>query len=112
MNDQMKDYIDSKGPKKKNHPKQLQAYNLPIDGVENINFISKGRDLLFSNKLWIVPWGTERMPLRIQRHNIITLNRSTHHNREQAQTEKSSYALDWQQKCIWYGSANLDNKLP
>ena len=32
--------------------------------------------------------------------------------REQDQTEKSSYVLDWPQKGVWYSSAKLDNKLP
>ena len=70
-----------------------------------------GRDILLANKLWIVPWRTERMPQRNQRHSRVTLHRSTHPKWKQEQTEKSSYGLDRQQKVIWYGSAKLDNKL-
>ena len=31
--------------------------------------------------------------------------------REQDETEKSSYGLDWLQNGIWYGPTKLDNKL-
>ena len=86
MDDQRKDHIDPKGPKQRNHPKQLQAHNLPTDEVENINSANKGRDLLVANKLRFVPWTTERMLQRIQRHSRITLNRSTHPKREKDQT--------------------------
>ena len=105
MDDQRKDHIDTKGPKKRNCPKQLPIHNLPTDDVENINSTNKGRDLLLANKPWFVPWRTERMLQRIQRHNSATLHRSTHPKWEQDQTEKSSYGLNWQQKGIWYGSA-------
>ena len=112
MDEPRKDHIDPKGPKKRNCPKQLQTYNLPTDDVENISGINKGRELLLTNKLWIVPWGTERIPQRIQRHSRVTVHTSTYLKWEQDQTEKSSYGLDWQQKGVWYGSAKLDNKLP
>ena len=69
------------------------------------------KDLLLANKPRFVPWRTERMPQRIQRCSIFILHRSTHPKREQDQTEKSSYGLDWLQKGIWYGSTKLDNKL-
>ena len=59
----------------------------------------------------IVPWRTERMPQRIQRHSRVTLHRSTHPKWKQEQTKKSSYGPDRIQKGIWYGSAKLDNKL-
>ena len=94
MDDQKKDHIDPEGPSQENRPKQLQTYNLPTDDVENINSTNKGRDLLLANKPQIVPWGTERMPQRIQRHRRVTLHRSSHSQREQDQTEKSSYGLD------------------
>ena len=112
MDDQRKNHIDPKGPKQRNRPKQLQTHNLPTDDVENINSTNKERDLLLANKPRIVPWGTDRMPQRIQRHSRVTLHRSAHLKREQDHTEKSSYGLDWLQKGIWYGSAKLDNKVP
>ena len=37
MDDQRKDYIDSKGPKQRNRTKQLQTLNLPTDYGESIN---------------------------------------------------------------------------
>ena len=55
VDDERKDYIDSKGPKQKNRPKQSHNHNLPNNDVENINSTNRGRDLLLSNKLWIVP---------------------------------------------------------
>ena len=55
-----------------------------------------------ANKPRIVPWGKERMPQRIESHSRVTLHRSVHPKREQDQTEKSSYGLDWLQKIIWY----------
>ena len=63
------------------------------------------------NKPRIVPWRTERIPQRIQRHSRITLHRSTHPKWKQDKTEKSSYGLDWLRKGIWYGSTKLDNTL-
>ena len=72
---------------------------------------NKGKDLLLANKPRIVPWRTERLLQRIQRHSRITLHRSTHPKWEQDKTEKSSNGLDWLQKVIWYGSTKLDNKL-
>ena len=41
MDDQRKDYIDPKGPKQKNRPKQLQTRNLLTDNVENIYSTNK-----------------------------------------------------------------------
>ena len=112
MEDQRKELIDPKWPKQRKHPKELQALNLPIDNVENINSTNKKRDLILANKLRIVSWGTERMLQRIQRHNRVTLYRSARPKREQDQTEKSCHCLDWLQKGISYGPARLDNKLP
>ena len=54
-----------KDPAQRNRLKPLMTNNLPTDDVENINSTNKGRDLLLANKLWIVPWGTERMPQKI-----------------------------------------------
>ena len=112
LDDQRKDYIDSKGPKQRNRSKQLQTDNLPTNDVENTKSTNKGKDLLLANKLRIVHWRIERIPQRIQRHSRITLQRSTHPKWEQDKTEKSSYDQDWLQKGIWYGSTKLDNKLP
>ena len=50
MDDQRKDQIDPKGPKRRNRPKQLQTHNLPTDGVENINSTNKGRDLVLAEE--------------------------------------------------------------
>ena len=85
---------------------------MPTYDVENTNGINKGRYLLLANKPQIVLWGTEGMPQRIQRHGRATLHWSAHPQREQDETEKSSYGLGWLQKAIWYGSTKLDNKLP
>ena len=112
MVDQRKDHNYPKGPKQRNRSKQLHTHNLPTDDVESIISTNKERDLLLANKPRIVPWWTERMSQKIQRHSRITLHRLAHPKREQDQTEKSSYGLDWQQNVIWYGPANLDNKLP
>ena len=90
MDDQRKDHIDPKGSKQRNSPKQLQNQNMPTNNVENINSINKGRNLLLATKPRIIPWGTKRMPQRIQRHSRVTLHRSAHPKREQDQMEKSS----------------------
>ena len=50
---------------------------------------------LLAYKLRIIPGETEKMPQRIQRLRWVTLHRSEHPKREQDQTEKSSYGLDW-----------------
>ena len=65
VDDQRKDDIDTKGPKQRNRPKQLQTHNLLTNDVENINSTNKGRDLPLANKPQIVPWRTERMLQRI-----------------------------------------------
>ena len=49
---------------------------------------------------------------RIQRHRRATQDWSAHPHRQQNDTEKSSYGLDWQQKGIWEGPAKLVDKLP
>ena len=79
----------------KKPPKNLQTHNVPTYDMENTNGTNKGRDLLLANKPWIVPQGTERMPQRIQRYRRATLHWSAHPEREQDDTEKSSYGLDW-----------------
>ena len=112
MDNQRKGYIDPERPPQMNRPKELQAHNVPTNDVENINSTNKGRGLWFINKLWIVLWGTERIPQRIQRHRRTALLRTAHPQREQDQTEKSSYGLNWQQKGIWNVFEKLDNKLP
>ena len=111
MDDQRNDHIDPGEPPQGNRLKQLQTHNLPTNDVENINSTYNVRDLQL-NKPQIVPWGTERMPQRIQRHKRVSLHRSAHPQWEQYQMEKSSYGLDWRQKGIWYGPAKLHNKLP
>ena len=84
-----------KDPPQRNRPKQLQTHNLPIDDVENIYSTKKGGDLLLANKPRIVPWETKRMPQRTQRLRRSTPHRLAHPQREQDQTVKSSYGLDW-----------------
>ena len=93
LNDERKDHIDPKGPKQRNCSKQLRTDYPPTYDVENINNTNKRRDLLLTNKLWIFPWRTERMPQGIQRHSRITLHRSTHPKREQDETE--NLAMAW-----------------
>ena len=90
MDDQRKDYINPKGPNKRNRSKQLQTQNLPTNDVENNNSTNKGKDLLLANKPRIIPWWTERMPQRIKKHSRITLHRSTHPKWEQNKAETSS----------------------
>ena len=60
----------------------------------------------------IIPWGIERILQMIQRYGRVTLHKSTHPRREQDQTEKSTYGLDWLQKSIWYALTKLYSKLP
>ena len=98
IDDQRKVHTDPKGPKQRKHPKQIQTHNLPTDDGENINRINMERNLPFANKSQIVPWGSERMPQRIQMHSRGNLHRPVHPKREQYQTEKSRYGLDWLQR--------------
>ena len=93
LDDQWKDYINLKGSKQKNCSRQLQNDNLPTDIVENTNSTNKEKYLLLANKPRIIPWPTERMPHRIQRHGRITLYRSTHPKWEQNKTENLAMAL-------------------
>ena len=58
VDDQRKDYIDTKGPKQRNHPNQLQTHNSFTNDVEKINSTNEGRSLLLANKPRIVPWRT------------------------------------------------------
>ena len=112
MDDQKKHHIDTERHPQKNSPKQLQNPNPPTYDVENINSTNRESDLQFANKSWIVPWRTESMPQKIQSHRRNTLHKSAHPQRDQDQTEESSYGLNWLQKGIWYSPPNLDNKLP
>ena len=112
MDNQRKDNIDPKRPSQKDRPQQLPTYNVPTYDVENTNSTNKWRDLLLADKLQIVPWRTERMLQRIQRHWRTTLHRSIYPHREQDETKKSRFGLDWLQKGIWYGPTKLGNKLP
>ena len=82
MDDQRKYHFDPKRPKQKNRPKQLQTHNPSTDDVDNTNRTNKGRDLLLANKPWIVPWGAERIPQRIQRHSRVTLHKLAHPKRK------------------------------
>ena len=111
LDEQMKDYIDPKGPKQRTCSKQLQTDNLPTNDVENTNSTNMGKDLQLAHKPWIVHWRIERMPKRIQSHSRITIHRSAHPIWKQEQTEISSYGLDRLQKGIWFGSTKRDNKL-
>ena len=54
--------------------------------------------IIIINKPRIVPWGTEKMRQRIQRHRRATLSRLTQPQREQDQTKKYCYGMDWLQK--------------
>ena len=55
MDDQRKDHSDTKGPKQRNRPKQLQSHNLPTNVVENINSTNKERDLIFAKSRGLFP---------------------------------------------------------
>ena len=72
---------------------QIIIIILITDNVENINSTNKRRDLLLANKPWFVPYGTERMLQRIQRHSRVTLYRSTHPKWKQNQIE--NLAMAW-----------------
>ena len=95
MDDQKKDHIDPKRLPKRNRPKQLQTHD-----VENINGTNKGRGQFLANKPRIVPCGINRIQHRIQRSKRTTLYWSVHPQREQNETHKSSYGLDWLEKYI------------
>ena len=82
-----KDHIDPEWPLQGNRPKELHTNNLPTKGI----------DLLLAKK--IIPWGEERMQQRNQGHRRVNLHRSANPQRDQDQTEKSSYTLDWLKKC-------------
>ena len=61
MNDQRENNLNPKRPKK-GTARQLQTHVMPTDDVEYTNVSNMGGDLLFPNKLWVVPRGIERMP--------------------------------------------------
>ena len=96
----------------RNHPKQGQTRKVPTYNVENTNGTNKGSDLRLANKSRTVPREIKWILPRIQRHRRATLHWSTHPQREQNETKKSSDIVDWLQKGIWYGPAMLDNELP
>ena len=104
--------VIQKHPPQRNRPKQQQIHNVPTHDMESTNCENKEIDLRLANKSQIVLQGTERMPLMIQKHRRATLHWSAHPQREQDETEKSSYSLDWLQKGTRYGLAKLDYKLP
>ena len=52
MDSQTKDHIGTKGPKQRNHPKQLLSYNLPTDKYMDL---AKKLKKLFNLKMMVVP---------------------------------------------------------
>ena len=103
-----KDYIDPKGSKQRNCPKQLQTHKLHTDGVEilRVQIREEIYDSLTSHKFF------PEEEKWCRKGSGGTLHRSTHLEWEQDQTEKFSCGLDWLRKGIWHGPAKLDNKLP
>ena len=55
VDDQRKDYIDTKGPKKRNCSKQLQTDNLPTNDVVNTNSKNKRKDQRSLTNLGLLP---------------------------------------------------------
>ena len=51
------------------------------------------------------------MPQMDKRNRRATINWSTHSQKEQNETEKCNYGVDWLQKGIPYVPANLDTRL-
>ena len=91
MDDQRKDRIDEKkNPLQRNRSKQLRIHNISTYDMENTHGTNKGRYLLFANKLRVIPWVTERIPKRIQRHRKATLHWSVHPQQTQDLTEESN----------------------
>ena len=103
--------INPKRSKQRHHPKQIQTHNSPTDHEENINSTNKGRDLILTNKPWIVRWGAENMPQNIQWHSRFTLDWSTHPKWEKDQKGNTCYGLDWLQNGVWSVFAKVDTKL-
>ena len=93
MDDQKRGHMNLKRILKRNCPKQQQTNNVPSYDVENTLGTKKGRYLFLANKPRIVPYIDQ------------------HIQREQDETQKSSYDLDWLKKVIRYGPSKLDYKL-
>ena len=92
MDNQMKDSL------KGNSLNNYRRITVSTYDAENTNCLNKGRALQLANKPEIISRGTERILQRIQRHRRAPLHWSAHPQREQDETEKSSYGLDWLQK--------------
>ena len=99
-----------KAPKKES-PQQLQTHNVFTYNVENTNGTNQLGDLGFTNKPPTILRGKERMTQGNQMYRRASIHWSTHLQRQENKTEKSSYGVDWLQKSIWYGPAKLDNRL-
>ena len=84
----------------RNRPKQLQAHNVPTYDVEDTNGTNTGRDLRLANKLRIVSRKKQRCCKKIQRRREAILNRSTHPQRMQDETEKSMTWIDYKKAYI------------
>ena len=61
--------------------------------MENLNSTKKGRDLLFTNKPWIVPWGTKRMPQRSR--GTAELLYIEQHILNKTKTRRKNLAMVW-----------------
>ena len=101
MDDQIRYYIDPKDPPQKSHLKKLKTHNIPTFYAYNTKSKHKV-DLRLATMLWVVLGVRERVTQRIQRHRRASLYWSICPQRVQAETEKSSYGLDWLQKGVWY----------
>ena len=84
---------------------------MPTNDVENTNGNKQGKDILFADKSWTVPWGTERMLQENKWNKRSIIHWWTHPQGEQNKMKKYSDSMDWQQKGIRYGPTKLNNRV-
>ena len=85
MDDKRKDYTNPKDPKR-NHPQQLQTYNVPTDNGENANGTNKCGCSIFVKQPWIVHRETIRIPQRNENIRRASIDWSIHPEGEQNET--------------------------
>ena len=104
MDEKRKDHLDPKRSLKKNLSRQLQIDDVPTDDWKILTEQNRKGDIRFANKLQTVHCGMEGMAQGHQRNRRATTHWSTRTQKEENETKKSGYGVDWQQKGIWWYS--------
>ena len=91
IDDQREDHSDPKRLHQWNRPNQVNTHKVSTNDVENTDSTNKRGDLLPIDKLWNIPWGTERMPKRTRgTGELLYIDQHTH---SESKTRKKNLTM-------------------